>query len=396
MKKKWLSIVLAGVMAASLAGCGGGGGAATTEAAAEAAATTAAEAESKEDAGETETEASADAGAEAADVSGKTVAFIPKLTGNAFFESANNGAQEYSKKWGFTVDYQGSANAAVADQVQVINNAVASGVDAICVSSVDATGLDSALTEAIDQGVTVVTWDSDVSDTARTLMVSQGTPDILGKMLVDMGVDSLTNRGRDPKADTIKYVWHYSQATVADQNSWQVAGEAYIKENFPNWENVAPDNYYSEQDAEKAVSIGASILEAHPDIDLIICNDSTALPGQCKAAQNKGLTKDDVTITGFASPMSIKDYCAAGVIEQWGLWDCGVQGGIGCYLAAYLAAGNEVHVGDKINIPEIGEVEVMPNDCLVEGATTAEVNNGVVLLPERTVFNESNMNDYNF
>lgn len=393
MKKKLLSVVLAGAMTVSLAGCGGGS-TPTTAAPTTAAETKAEAAEAKAE--EKKEEAATEAPAAGADVSGLTVAFIPKLTGNAFFESANNGAQEYSKEWGFTVDYQGSANAAVADQVNVINNAVASGVDAICVSSVDATGLDSALTEAKDAGVTVVTWDSDVSDTARTLMVSQGTPDLLGKMLVDMGADSLTNRGKDVKADTIKYCWHYSQATVADQNSWQVAGEAYIKENFPNWENVAPDNYYSEQDAEKAVSIGASILEAHSDIDLIICNDSTALPGQCKAAQNKGLTKDDVTITGFASPMSIKDYCAAGVIEQWGLWDCGVQGAMGCYLAAYLAAGNEVHVGDKINIPSIGEVEVMPNDCLVEGASTAEVNNGVVLLPERTVFNADNMNDYNF
>ena len=393
MKKKLLSVVLAGAMTVSLAGCGGGS-TPTTAAPTTAAETRAEAAETKAE--EKKEEAATEAPAAGADVSGLTVAFIPKLTGNAFFESANNGAQEYSKEWGFTVDYQGSANAAVADQVNVINNAVASGVDAICVSSVDATGLDSALTEAKDAGVTVVTWDSDVSDTARTLMVSQGTPDLLGKMLVDMGADSLTNRGKDVKADTIKYCWHYSQATVADQNSWQVAGEAYIKENFPNWENVAPDNYYSEQDAEKAVSIGASILEAHSDIDLIICNDSTALPGQCKAAQNKGLTKDDVTITGFASPMSIKDYCAAGVIEQWGLWDCGVQGAMGCYLAAYLAAGNEVHVGDKIDIPSIGEVEVMPNDCLVEGASTAEVNNGVVLLPERTVFNADNMNDYNF
>ena len=394
MKKKLLSVVLAGAMTVSLAGCGGGGSTPTTVAPTTAAETKAEAAETKAE--EKKEETAAEAPAAGADVSGLTVAFIPKLTGNAFFESANNGAQEYSKEWGFTVDYQGSANAAVADQVNVINNAIASGVDAICVSSVDATGLDSALTEAKDAGVTVVTWDSDVSDTARTLMVSQGTPDLLGKMLVDMGADSLTNRGKDVKADTIKYCWHYSQATVADQNSWQVAGEAYIKENFPNWENVAPDNYYSEQDAEKAVSIGASILEAHSDIDLIICNDSTALPGQCKAAQNKGLTKDDVTITGFASPMSIKDYCAAGVIEQWGLWDCGVQGAMGCYLAAYLAAGNEVHVGDKIDIPSIGEVEVMPNDCLVEGASTAEVNNGVVLLPERTVFNADNMNDYNF
>lgn len=384
--RKAIALVLVSMMTVSaLAGCGGSSG---TK---ESAATTAAETKAETTAGDTKAEET-----KASDISGKTVAFIPKLTGNAFFESANAGAQKYGESWGITVDYQGSPNAAVADQVQVINNAVASGVDAVCVSSVDASGLDSALKDASDAGVTVVTWDSDVSDTVRSLMVSQGTPEILGKMLADMGADSLTKRGKDIKADKIKYCWHYSQATVADQNSWQVAGEAYIKENFPNWENVAPDNYYSEQDAEKAVSIGASILEANSDIDLIICNDSTALPGQCKAAQNKGLTKDDVTITGFASPMSIKDYCEAGVIEQWGLWDCQVQGAIGCYLAAYLSAGNQVKVGDKIDIPEIGTVEVMPNDCLVEGAPTGEVNNGVVLLPERTIFNKDNMNNYDF
>jgi len=342
------------------------------------------------------TTSATNSGAAGGSIAGKKVVFIPKLTGNAFFESANTGAQKYSKDWGFTVDYQGSANAAVADQVQVINNAIASGADAICVSSVDATGLDSALKDAIAAGITVVTWDSDVSNNARSLMVSQGTPDILGKMLVDMGVSSLTNRGVDPKTKAVKYCWHYSQATVADQNSWQVAGEAYIKKTYPNWVNVAPSNYYSEQDAEKAVSIGSSILEANPDLDLVICNDSTALPGQCKAAQNKGLTKNDITITGFASPMSIKAYCEAGVIEQWGLWDCGIQGAMGCYLSAYLAAGNTVKVGDKINIPTIGTVEIMKNDVLVPGATTAATNNGVVLMPERTVFNKDNMNNYKF
>jgi ABC-type sugar transport system substrate-binding protein len=373
--KKLIALILVTAMMASLVGCGGGAQTSSNEA---------------------PKDAAQQASAEGGSVAGKTVVFIPKLTGNAFFESANNGAQAYAKNWGFTVDYQGSPNAAVADQVQVINNAVASGADAICVSSVDATGLDDALKAAAEAGVTVTTWDSDVSSNARSLMVSQGTPDILGKMLVDMAADALTKRGKDPAKDTIKYCWHYSQATVADQNSWHVAGEAYIAEKYPNWVNVAKDNYYSEQDAEKAVSIGASILEAHPDIDAIICNDSTALPGQCKAVQNAGLTKNDISVTGFSPPNSIKDYCNANIIEEWGLWDCGIQGALGCYLAAYLAAGNTVKVGDKIDIPDIGAVEVMPNDCLVAGDTTAATNNGVVLLPERVVFNKDNMNNYDF
>ncbi len=324
-----------------------------------------------------------------------TVVFVPKLSGNAFFESANDGAQEYAAAHGFAVKYDGNPEAAVANQVAIINNAIQQGADAICVSSLDATGLDEVMREAKAAGIAVTTWDSDVAGDARSVMVSQGTPDILGQMLVDMLADSLKNRGKDPEKDAIKYAWHYSQATVADQNSWQVAGEKYRAEKYPNWVNVAPDNYYSEQNAEKAISIGESILTAHPDIDGIICNDSTALPGQCQAAQNLGKTAKDVSITGFAAPNSIKDYCKAGIIERWGLWDCKVQGALGCYLAYYLASGNAIKVGDKIDVPDIGTVEVFPNTVLDANAYTAE-DSGVVLLPERVVFTAENMDNYNF
>ncbi|MCL1965011.1 MAG: substrate-binding domain-containing protein [Firmicutes bacterium] len=324
-----------------------------------------------------------------------TVVFVPKLSGNAFFESANNGAQKYAAENGFTVKYDGNPEASVANQVAIIQNAINSGADAICVSSVDATGLDDAMREAMEAGLAVTTWDSDVSGNCRSLMVSQGTPDILGKMLVDMLAESMTERGKDVNADAIKYCWHYSQATVADQNSWQVAGENYIRETYPNWTNVAPSNYYSEQDAEKAIVVGESILTAYPDIDGIICNDSTALPGQAQAAQNLGKTAQDVSITGFAAPNSMKDYCRAGILSRWGLWDCQVQGALGCYLAYYLACGNEVKVGDTIDVPQIGEVEVMPNTILDANAYTAD-DSGVVLLPERVVFTIENMDNYNF
>lgn len=152
-------------------------------------------------------------------IEGKTVAFIPKLTGNAFFEAANNGAQKYAKDWGITIDYMGDATASVSAQVAVINQAVVAGVDAICISTVDAAGVSDALKNATDAGITVCTWDSDANPEDRGLMVSQGTPEVLGKMLVDMSVAGLKDRGVDPAKDEVTYCWHYSQATVTDQNS---------------------------------------------------------------------------------------------------------------------------------------------------------------------------------
>lgn len=53
---------------------------------------------------------------------------------------------------------------------------------------------------------------------------------------------------------------------------------------------------------------------------------------------------------------------------------------MGCYVAAYLAAGNTVKVGDTIDIPEIGSCEVLSNDSISAGAATGDENNGVVLL----------------
>ncbi len=380
--KKILTFLLVAAMLITAVGCAPAAPAATEPAAD----TTTTEAAPATEA------AAADTGVK--DIAGLTVAFIPKLTGNSFFEAANAGAQKYAEEWGITVKYMGSATASVTDQLEVIQQAMDAGVDAISISSVDAKALDEKLKEAIAAGIVVTTWDSDVSADARSLMVSQGTPEILGTMLVDMGADALTNRGKDVNG-VIKYAWHYSQAAVADQNSWYVAGEAYIKEMYPNWIAVGGP-FYSEQDSQKSVSIGESILDAYADVDLIICNDSTALPGQCQAAQNKGLTKDDITITGFCTPSGMTAYLNAGILEQWGLWDCGIQGALGCYFAAYLAAGNSCKAGDTISVPGIGDCSIVANDALVPGATTPDMNNGVVLLPERVVFTAENVANYAF
>ncbi len=380
--KRTLAMILALCMVFALAACGGnsapaaGGSAPAASGSAPAASSAPATSDKK------------------SPVDGLTVAFIPKVSGNSFFEAANDGAQKYAAQWGLTVDYIGSPDASVTTQLELIQQAIDKGVDAICISSVDATALDEKLKEAQSQGIYVSTWDSDVSPDARAMMVSQGTAAVLGPMLVEMGVDSLKERGIDVTG-AVKYVWHFSNPSVADQNSWYVAGKEYIDKTYPSWVMVA-DPYYSNQDPAQSVSIGEAVLDAHPDVDLIICNDSTALPGQCQAAQNKGLTAKDVTITGFCPPSGMTDYLNAGVCTRWGLWDCGIQGAMGCYLAAYVSAGNEVHVGETVDIPGIGSVQILANSDLVEGQATGSVNNGVVLLPERVVFTKDNVANYNF
>lgn len=317
-----------------------------------------------------------------------SIVFIPKLTGNMFFESANDGAQKMAQDVGFDCKYDGTTNATVADQVQVINSAVNRGYDAIAVSSNSPDGLNEALKSAADKGLKVVTWDSDVNPEYRSIMVSQGTPEQLGKMLVDMVAEQID----DAQNAEIDFAFFYSSPTVTDQNSWVDAAKKYVADKFPKWNLVTTE--YGESDAQKSIQVGESILNTYKQVDAIICPDSTALPGMAQAAKNLGKDADDVIITGFATPSSMRDFIKDGTLTQFGLWDCGVQGAMGAYIAYWLAEGNDFKVGDKIDIPSVGEVEIMPNSVL--GYDYLDDKSGIVLLPERTIFDISNIDDYKF
>jgi AI-2 transport system substrate-binding protein len=328
--------------------------------------------------------------------SNTAVWLVPKSSGISFFDSANAGAQAYAAKHGINVQYAGSPIPEIEKQIEIIDQAIANKVKAIVISSLDSTALDDALKRAAQNGITVVTWNSDVSPDARKVMVSQGTPAQLGSRLVEMATKSLIKRGLKPATDPIEYVWHFSRSTVTDQNSWRQAGEAYIESNYPNWVNVKPDNYYSNNDPDLAVKVGHTIFQEHPDINVILCNDAISLPGQAQAAKELNKTARDVTITGFSTPNSMREYALAGIVDRWALWDCRIQASIACYLAWYLAKDSkELVLGQMIDIPDIGLVEVMSNNVLQPNSPLPH-GLGVVLLPNRIEFTSENVNDYDF
>lgn len=93
-----------------------------------------------------------------------TFALVPKNMNNPFFDQARDGCMKAQEELdGVTCEYIGPGeHGGGEEQVQIVNDLIARGVDGIAVSPSNAAAMGRALQKAEEAGIPVITWDSDL------------------------------------------------------------------------------------------------------------------------------------------------------------------------------------------------------------------------------------------
>lgn len=154
MKKRILALALGVVMAASLIGCGGGA--------------------DKGDAGD----GGSDGGSASKDL---TFEIIVKSYQSSYWQAAVKGVESKAKELGVKVNCTGpNAESDIADQVNMLNNAINKSPDGIGLAACDQSACLDALQTAMDNEIPVVCFDSGIPDAPEGSVYSTVATDNYG------------------------------------------------------------------------------------------------------------------------------------------------------------------------------------------------------------------------
>jgi putative multiple sugar transport system substrate-binding protein len=288
MKKKVFAAILSALMAVSLAACGGGSAGSSAAAPAES----------------TKTESTAASTAPAAEGTKKIGISMPTQSLERWNRDGKY-LEEQFKAAGFETILTYSDNKSDR-QVNDIQNMIAEKVDLLIVAAIDGAALNTAMNEAAEQNIPVISYDRLILNDAVSYYVSFDNYTV-GKLqgeFVEKTLD-LANAGDkvynieftagDPADNNAGYFFNGAFDTLSP---YIEKGTLKVVSGQTDFASVATDQWSTDTALERAQNILGSYYADGTQLDVWLCsNDSTAL-GVAQAITSDYAGSNSVLITG--------------------------------------------------------------------------------------------------
>jgi simple sugar transport system substrate-binding protein len=262
---------------------------------------------------------------------------VVKIIGIPWFNQFEVGVKEAAEKFGVNSYQVGPTQADPAQQVKIVEDLIAKGVDAIVVVPNDANALEPVFKKAKSKGIPVIVHESPSQKGA------------------DWDVETIDNnafaiRNFEKLAELTggkgEFALFVGGLTVPLHNLWADTGLAYIKKKYPGLKLVT-DRIPSGENAELSRAKTLELLQAYPNLKAIISFGSLGPIGAAQALREKGLA-GKVAVLGNLIPSQGAQYLKDDSISYGFLWDPKDSAYSAVYVAKQVAEKKKITAGIKI------------------------------------------------
>jgi rhamnose transport system substrate-binding protein len=301
------------------------------------------------------------------------IAFLPKAINNPYFDAAAEGAKKAAGELSGTFKQVGPSNASAAEQVPFIQTLTQQHVSAIVVSANDPNALAPALKDAQSKGIKVVSYDSDVASDARSVFINQASTEDIGRTEVQVLGAQLNYTGDVAILS--------ATSTATNQNAWI----DFMKQelSLPKYANMHLVKIaYGNDDDQTSFNETQALVQAFPNLKGIISPTTVGIAAAARYLESNKLS-GKIALTGLGTPNGLRKFVKDGTIKQFALWDVGHLGYLAYYAAALLVQGKITgKSGETFTAGTLGSYTIG--------------DKGTVLLGKPTVFDASNIDQFNF
>lgn len=247
----------------------------------------------------------------------QTYYMVSFLSGISFWKDAFRGMQDAAAWLGVEAIYQGEEEYDVTGEVRVLEEVIGTEPDGVLVTVIQADALQPTIDSAIDNGLPIVTFDSDSPLSKRYSFL--GTGNYSAGVMAARYIGPLAAGGQA------------AVVTVPTQNNLAQRTQGFIdtiQAEFPDV--ITGDSFIvdNQNTSEQAASGLSALLQAEPDIKGVFSSNAQAAIGAASALREAGLT-ESVAHIGFdfdAGTLDLIDSGELGATLAQGTWQMGFWG----------------------------------------------------------------------
>lgn len=280
------------------------------------------------------------------------------------------GVKQGAEENGLKGTYSAAPTADEAQQVRIIEDFIAKGVNGLLVVPNNAKSLEPSFKKAREKGIAVVTQESPGQVNAD-FDVEMLDNTKFGELMIDELV-KYTN-GKEGS-----YAIYVGSLTVPAHNKWADAAIARQKEKYPQLKFINKFPVSEDRNASRQTAL--DLLKTYPDLVGIICMGSEGAPGVAKALKEKKL-KDKIAVLGVTTPNVGRADLKAGYMTESLLWDPAQAARVQAYVAKMVLDGKRDEIKPGFEVPGFGKP-------IIEGNT--------LIFDQPLQITKENVDDYDF